>query len=247
VKAVSSTRESHTKYLSEKNLKCRRCDTQQVANTKVIGCNETHQAKFFTCLSCKSLNFELIEDGLEGTGGKLGTHKFYYKVLVQFPSSKRRFKVPDACPENVSRDYSEAAKLLPISPMASAAFARRCLQALLRIRGYTQKDLAPQIKALLEEKDPSKILPFYIGKSIDAVRNFGNFSAHEIKHRDTAAILEVEPGEAEWSIEILEQLIDYYYVKLVEENRKLEALNKKLTSAGKPPIFQPKPTDEESE
>jgi hypothetical protein len=63
--------------------------------------------------------------------------------------------------------------------------------------------------------------------------------AHEITNKVTAEILDVEPGEAEWSIQLVEQLIDYFYVKLVEEDRKIADLNKKLVEAGKPPILQP--------
>ena len=50
-------------------------------------------------------------------------------------------------------DYEEAALVLSISPKASAALSRRCLQTILREHGYGQKDLArimhPQVAKLL--------------------------------------------------------------------------------------------------
>jgi hypothetical protein len=78
------------------------------------------------------------------------------------------------------------------------------------------------------------------------VRNFGNFSAHEITTKATTQIVEVEPGEAEWSIDVVEQLIEYYYVKLTEEEQKIADLNKKLVDAGKPPILQPSSAPDEN-
>jgi hypothetical protein len=85
----------------------------------------------------------------------------------------------------------------------------------------------------------TKLIPYDIANSIDVVRNFGNFSAHEITNKTTAEILEVELGEAEWSINLIDQVIEYYYVRLVQEDAKIADLNKKLVDAGKPPIMQP--------
>jgi hypothetical protein len=248
VKVVTTNRTAFGTYVQETNLRCRRCDTKQVVTPHLEACNSSYHLKFFECLQCKELNLELLKHGWEYDGkGKATANRYYYEVVVGYPARPRKVNVPKDCPENVRRDFEEAAKLLSISPMASAAFSRRCLQALLRVRGYTQKDLIQQIKALLDEQDPSKVIPYYIARSIDAVRNFGNFSAHEITNKETAAILAVEPEEAKWSLEVVEQLIDYYYVKLADEQHKLADLNEKLVAAGKPPILQPPPLSEEPE
>jgi hypothetical protein len=242
MKVVTSSREALSKHLTNNNLRCRVCGTQQIAEHHVIEFNSSNYGKWFDCLKCHILNFEIVRHGLEGSRGKghfATPRKHFFEIVTEYPKSSRPFNVPENCPASFARDYGEAAKLLNVSPMASAAFSRRCLQTLLRSRGYGQKDLAPQIAALLAEADPSKAIPHYIAKNIDAVRNFGNFSAHEITNKVTAEILDVEPGEAEWSIQLVEQLIDYFYVKLVEEDRKIADLNKKLVEAGKPPILQP--------
>ncbi len=71
------------------------------------------------------------------------------------------------------------------------------------------------------------------------MRNIGNFAAHPTKSDSSGEIVDVEPGEADWLLETLEGLFDFYFVqpKLLEAKR--AALNQKLEDAGKPPMQQP--------
>ena len=71
---------------------------------------------------------------------------------------------------------------------------------------------------------------------MDAIRNIGNFAAHPLKDTSTGEIVEVEPGEAEWLIVVLDSLCDFAFVKPEELKRRKEALNKKLDSMGKRPM-----------
>ena len=90
--------------------------------------------------------------------------------------------------------------VLADSNKASAALSRRCLQAILRNQGYTQKDLAQQIDALLGEQDPAKAIPTALRETVDVIRNFGNFSAHPVTDQTTIQIIDVELGEAQWCL-----------------------------------------------
>jgi hypothetical protein len=72
--------------------------------------------------------------------------------------------------------------------------------------------------------------------SIDAVRNIGNFAAHPMKSEHTGEILDVEPGEAEWNLEVLESLFDFYFVQPSVLKAKRAALDAKLSEARKPPM-----------
>ncbi len=71
---------------------------------------------------------------------------------------------------------------------------------------------------------------------LDAVRNIGNFAAHPLKSQSTGEIVEVEPGEAEWNLEVLEMLFDFYYVQPAHAQKRRDELKKKLADAGKPPM-----------
>jgi hypothetical protein len=147
---------------------------------------------------------------------------------------RRLEPTPAETPSEIREDYEEAGRVLPISHKASAALSRRCLQAILRGQGYAQRDLAKQIDAVLNEPDPAKAIPSALRETVDAIRNFGNFSAHPITDQTTLQVIEVEPGEAEWCLDILEEMFDHYYVKPAQAAARKAALNVKLAAAGKP-------------
>jgi uncharacterized protein DUF4145 len=91
-------------------------------------------------------------------------------------------------------------------------------------------DLFMEIQELLDRGT----LPSHIAESLDAVRNIGNFAAHPIKSQHSGEVLEVEPGEAEWTLDVLESLFDFYFVQPAVTQSKKAALNAKLKEAGKP-------------
>ncbi|MCG3690130.1 hypothetical protein [Aliarcobacter butzleri] len=62
----------------------------------------------------------------------------------------------------------------------------------------------------------------------------GNFSAHPIKSQNTGEIVNVEVGEAEWCLEILQSLFEFCYVQPKIAEEKMAELNKKLEECGKP-------------
>jgi len=154
---------------------------------------------------------------------------YTWKLLK--PRNISRVSLPSEVPPKFANDYNEACLVIADSPKASAALSRRCLQNLLREKAKTtKKDLSCQIQEVID----SKKLPSYLSEDLDAVRNIGNFGAHPIKSKRTGEIIEVEPGEAEWNLNILEQLFDFYLVQPEISRKKRENLNKKLKAAGKP-------------
>jgi len=68
------------------------------------------------------------------------------------------------------------------------------------------------------------------------VRQIGNFAAHPMKSNSTGEIVPVEPEEAEWDLEVLEALFDFYYVQPKQLSDKIDTLNTKLVDIGKNPI-----------
>ncbi|WP_315810493.1 MULTISPECIES: DUF4145 domain-containing protein [unclassified Bradyrhizobium] len=155
-----------------------------------------------------------------------------WEIIV--PKGATRGPAPPEVPVDIVRDYLEACDVLPISAKASAALARRCLQAMLRSAGYRAKDLAKEVDLLLNEPDPKKALTHQLRETVDAIRNFGNFSAHPIDDKTTIQVIEVEPHEAEWCLDVIEELFQHFYVGPAKAKAKKDALNAKLTAAGKP-------------
>jgi len=82
-------------------------------------------------------------------------------------------------------------------------------------------------------------LPTYISDNLDAIRNIGNFAAHEQKSKSTGTIMDIEVGEAEWNLDVLDSLFDFYYVRPKIEEEKRNKLEQKLSEAGKPPLKKP--------
>ena len=57
-----------------------------------------------------------------------------------------------------------------------------------------------------------------------------------MKSTSTGTIVEVEPGEAEWTLDVIESLLDFYFVQPALTAKRKAELNKKLKDAGKPEI-----------
>lgn len=150
-----------------------------------------------------------------------------------YPRAALRPAAPKETPTGLAEDYREACLVLADSPKSSAALSRRCLQSLLRDHaGFTAHDLYKQI----DEAVNSKTLPSQLADSLDAVRLIGNFAAHPVKSQKSGEILDVEPGEAEWTLDVLEELFDFYFVQPAKLQAKRAALNAKLVEAGKKPL-----------
>lgn len=153
------------------------------------------------------------------------------REMLVYPKGIARAPLSPDVPNEFACDYREACLVLQDSAKASAALSRRCLQHVLREAAKTKKrDLADQIEEVL----PS--LPSYLAQMIDTVRVMGNFAAHSTKSTHTGEIIDVEPGEAEWLLDTLESVFDFYFVQPAEANRKRDAINAKLQEAGKPPL-----------
>jgi hypothetical protein len=181
------------------------------------------------CPNCLREIVCLDEAEIEPTSGNPKTPTLH----LLWPLHSARPPAPSQVPPEMSQDYLEAAIVLELSPKASAALSRRCLQAVLREAANTKaKELNDQILEVIPN------LPSRIAQNLDAIRVVGNFAAHPLKSQVTGAIIEVEPGEAEWNLDVLDALFDYYYVRPEIERKKREDLNRKLQEAGKPPLKQ---------
>jgi hypothetical protein len=143
------------------------------------------------------------------------------------PSSVTR-PIPTEVEPPYSTDFKEACAVLPYSAKASAALSRRNLQAVLRDKAKTtKKDLYDQIEEV------SSSLPGHIAESLHAVRTIGNIAAHSMKSTNTSEIMDVALGEADWNLDVLESLFDFYFVQPVLAAKRKAALNEKLKAAGK--------------
>ncbi|WP_245304067.1 DUF4145 domain-containing protein [Agrobacterium bohemicum] len=108
------------------------------------------------------------------------------------------------------------------------------MQGILTKEGYNKKDLVKQINDLLDERDLTKSIPLNLRTTIDAVRHFGNFSAHPLNDVTTLQVIPVEAEEAEWCLEVIEECFEHFYERPALALERKAALDEKLLRAGKP-------------
>lgn len=133
---------------------------------------------------------------------------------------------PDYIPLPLREDYYEACLIRDKSPKAAATLARRCLQGMIRdFCDISKSRLIDEIKELekriADGNAPKGVEPETI-EAIDAVRDIGNIGAH--MERDINLIVEVDPGEAQALIELIEILFQEWYVARHKRQQRLDSI-----------------------
>lgn len=119
---------------------------------------------------------------------------------------------PHYVPTAILNDYKEACLIRELSPKSSATLARRCLQGMIRdVWKVNEKNLAKEIEAIKDKVESE------MWEAIDSIRSIGNIGAH--MEKDINIIVDVDPSEAQLLIELLEMLIQEWYVE--RHNKKL--------------------------
>jgi len=190
-------------------------------------------AEYQFCSECHNLIIWLIEE--KGKTSSFAGYRRGTKITerIVLPELITKNPPPPQVPKKYTDDYKEAILVLQYSPKASAALSRRCLQAIIHGEAKIKKrNLYDEIEELIS----SNVLPSYINEDLHHVRVIGNFAAHPIKCQSTGVIFDVEPGEAEWNLEVLYSLFDFYFVQKDLVKKRKKKINVKLKKSGKKPI-----------
>ena len=211
-------------------MKCPHClenfHDQWQSNYFGIDANYAWTLAYTTCPACERYIVVLLQKDK-------ALPNFVHSRPMVYPKGVSRAPLPPEVPKEYAQDYKEACLVIADSSKASAALSRRCLQNLFRgVAKVKPSDLNKEIDEILS----SKQLPTHLAEAVDAIRHVGNFAAHPVKSTNTGAVIDVEAGEAEWLLDVLEGLFDFYFVQPALLQKKKTALNKKLQDAGKPPM-----------
>lgn len=144
-------------------------------------------------------------------------------------------------PEPYRSDFIEAAGILNRSPRMSAVLSRSILADLLE--QYAQKthyNLADRIDSF--NADTSH--PRRLRENLHYLREIADLSAHT-KKNDQAVVVAVEAAEAEWTLEVVERLFDYFIVSSAKDAAIRDAVDQKLKDTARKPI-KPLPDDRRS-
>jgi len=184
------------------------------------------------CPSCQEM--VVIYRAGEGSERSDGSIDLYLvkQSYVIYPEEKNLL-VPDEVPQEYRGELEEANSALSYSAKASAALSRRLLQKVLNKElNIKKRDLSLEIDEFIEKSNA----PTYLTGALDAVRHIGNFASHPMKYTNTGQIVDVEEGEAEWLIDVLESLFDFVFVQPERLKKRRDELNAKLAALGKPSL-----------
>jgi hypothetical protein len=130
---------------------------------------------------------------------------------------------PQCVPAVLANDYYEACRIRDLSPKASATLSRRVLQGMIRdFCGISRGRLIDEITELRKRCDDGKApqgVTVETMDAIDAVREIGNIGAH--MEKDINVIVEVDPGEAQALLGLIEMLFDDWYIQREQRQQRL--------------------------
>jgi len=140
--------------------------------------------------------------------------------------------LPGYIPQAIVDDYNEACLIRDLSPKASATLSRRRLQGMIRdFWKVTKPTLFQEIEAIKDKIDSDT------WEAIDAVRNLGNIGAH--MQKDIDVIVDVDPAEAQHLINLIELLIEDWYVTRHDRAQRKKAVVDAAAAKKNPPAVTP--------
>jgi hypothetical protein len=146
-------------------------------------------------------------------------------VHALWPESSHKPQ-PDFIPAPIIQDYIEGSRIRDLSPKASATLSRRCIQGMIRDFCKISKNRLLDEITELSKRLESGTAPAGVNsesvEAIDHVRSIGNIGAH--MEKDIDVIVDVDPGEAQALLDLIEMLFDEWYVARNSRQEKLAKL-----------------------
>lgn len=123
-----------------------------------------------------------------------------------FPVRADHPPAPTGTPPAIAKAYEEAVRVLPLSPNAAAALARRALQTIMReVVGVPPGNVAAEINAARDK------LPEWLIDGLHRLRETGNFALHPDKDALTGEIVDTLPDEAALTVTLVEALLQHQF------------------------------------
>lgn len=184
-------------YRADSNSLSLRAEAVRCANPD---CNKVTVAAVLAC-------GESTPNGTKHVAGS----EFFSTHLYPRPQGK---PFPVGVPAAMLADYQEAWSIIDLSPKSSATLARRCLQAMIRdFCDIHERTLFHDIEKLEQKLEADELPKGVESETIDAMRalkDVGNIGAHMTQAG--AVIVDVDPGEAEALLGLIEMLFADWYV-----------------------------------
>lgn len=172
-------------------------DEGELAITGYTWLNHEIRARYHCCPACEGYSVQIIG--------------FDHAFSLTYPPYIG-ITLPDYIPEAIRTDYVEACSILDASPKASATLSRRCLQGMIRdFWGVKAKNLADEIDLIKDKISADEY------RVLNGIRRLGNIGAH--MEKDVNLIVDIDPGEAQKLIKVLELLFKDWYIARHDRNK----------------------------
>lgn len=136
-------------------------------------------------------------------------------------------------PNGVRQDYDEACTISDLSPKAAATLCRRALQGMVRdFWNVSERTLHEELKKIQDRCDPE------LFNALMAIKSIGNIGAHP--EVDISVIVDVEEGEVQALVSVLQILDQEWYVERAQRRERLAKVH--ALGAAKAEARQPNAT-----
>lgn len=202
-------------------MECPHCQAEFTATPHVFALGEdqdgTWQVSNTRCPTCDRLIVSLCT--------KQGC------TYPAWPVSSTRPRLSEDVPADYAGDYRIASQILYYSPEASAAISRRSLHRFLATKvNAGHGGLADQIR----QAAISPGLPAYLKQALQMLARMAGLEPDSPKSLRPDALAAVEPGEAEWLLDVLQSLFDLYFVQPAHMQRKQDAIEERIAPPAPP-------------
>jgi hypothetical protein len=160
------------------------------------------------------------------------------------PLGSGRPRLAGDVPAEFESEYHTACEILAISPESSAAISRRLLQRFFAAQsGAESAELSELIRAGM---DSAEMQP-YLREALRTLVALAKLEPQSDKSLRPHALIPVQPGEAEWTLDVLQNLFEAHYVQPARLQRLQSALEEKVGPLAPPALVEPETPAEETE
>lgn len=164
------------------------------------------------CPHCKQENIEIESCSCEQ---QRLSYTIDPHIIKQIRPKSIHMVFPEYVPKAIYDDYVEACAISELSPKASATLARRALEGMILDYWDIPSKAKGSLKKEIDELQGK--IPTSQWNAINALRNLGNIGAH--MEKDVNTIVDIDPGEADKLLRLIELLIKQWYIAKNEQEQ----------------------------
>jgi len=142
-----------------------------------------------------------------------------------WPATLSRPRLGDDVPDEYAGEYLAACQIIAFSPEASAAISRRLLHRVLADHaGAGSGGLFQQI----DKAARSPELPPYLKDALRSLSRIAKLGPDSEKSKRPELLAPIEPGEAEWLLDVLQPLFELFFVQPAQLQRRHSELEERI-------------------